>query len=326
MVRLTESNILPSLHAVIGDALNLAILVEIDRDNAAGDFFLRQEGSLLGKLRDVVENLAADRRNGGRGAQDDQYLFLRRAERDLLKAAFGHHVTALVTLRDPRAATGTDGRAQGRGIAAMAVSLRAFLWAIPEVTRSRVCPCIIRPVDLPRRHIEFNMPVSGDQQAAPDAQTGNLSMFLKWWRQPSRDRNIDTIYGVIVAQARQPVFYTGYGVPDTVEGRFDMIVLHLFLYIRRTSGRVTESDAAQPLFDRFCADLDGNLREMGVGDLTVPKRMQKFAGRSTAAVRPMRRRWWQAIRDDRNLGDWAERLWTAKHRRTGCAPLGRLYV
>ena len=103
-------------------------------------------------------------------------------------------------------------------------------------------------------------------------------MFLKWWRQPSRDRNIETIYGVIVAQAREPVFYTGYGVPDTVEGRFDMIVLHLFLYIRRISGRVIASAATQPLFDRFCADLDGNLREMGVGDLTVPKKMQKFAG------------------------------------------------
>jgi cytochrome b pre-mRNA-processing protein 3 len=111
-------------------------------------------------------------------------------------------------------------------------------------------------------------------------------MLLKWWRQPSRDRNIETIYGVIVAQARRPAFYAQYGVPDTVEGRFDMIVLHLFLYIRRVSEPDSGSGAGQPLFDRFCADLDGNLREMGVGDLSVPKRMQKFAeafyGRSAA--------------------------------------------
>jgi cytochrome b pre-mRNA-processing protein 3 len=111
-------------------------------------------------------------------------------------------------------------------------------------------------------------------------------MLLKWLRQPSRDRNIETIYGVIVAQARQPAFYAQYGVPDTVEGRFDMIVLHLFLYIRRVSEPDSGSGAGQPLFDRFCADLDGNLREMGVGDLSVPKRMQKFAeafyGRSAA--------------------------------------------
>jgi cytochrome b pre-mRNA-processing protein 3 len=101
-------------------------------------------------------------------------------------------------------------------------------------------------------------------------------MIRNWWRQPSRDRNIKTIYGVIVAQARAPVFYAEYGVPDTVDGRFDMIVLHLFLYVRRMSGR-GNGGPGQPLFDRFCADLDGNLREMGVGDLTVPKRMQKYA-------------------------------------------------
>ena len=62
-------------------------------------------------------------------------------------------------------------------------------------------------------------------------------MILNWWRQPSRDRNIETIYGVIVAQAREPCSTREYGVPDTVDGRFDMIVLHLFLYVRRMSGR-----------------------------------------------------------------------------------------
>ena len=103
-------------------------------------------------------------------------------------------------------------------------------------------------------------------------------MLLNWLRQPSRNRNIETIYGVIVAQARQPVFYAEYGVPDTVPGRFDMIVLHLFLYIHRMSGRGMDGVTGPPLFERFCADLDGNLREMGVGDLTVPKRMQKYAG------------------------------------------------
>jgi cytochrome b pre-mRNA-processing protein 3 len=64
---------------------------------------------------------------------------------------------------------------------------------------------------------------------------------------------------MIVAQARKPAFYQSYGVPDTVEGRLDMIVLHL-------------------LFDHFCRDIDGNLREMGIGDLAVPKHMQRVAG------------------------------------------------
>jgi cytochrome b pre-mRNA-processing protein 3 len=87
---------------------------------------------------------------------------------------------------------------------------------------------------------------------------------------------IEAIYGAIVAQARLPVFYRDMAVPDTVEGRFDLIVLHLWLTMRRL--RLIEGGAewSQRLFDHFCSDMDANLREMGVGDLTVPKRMKSF--------------------------------------------------
>jgi cytochrome b pre-mRNA-processing protein 3 len=117
-------------------------------------------------------------------------------------------------------------------------------------------------------------------------------MLLKWWRQSPKVANIDVIYGAIVAQARVPGFYANYSVPDTVEGRFDMIVLHLFLFLRRIEGQtVAMSGLGQALFDRFCSDLDANLREMGVGDLTVPRKMQKFAeayfGRSAAYERAL---------------------------------------
>jgi cytochrome b pre-mRNA-processing protein 3 len=108
-----------------------------------------------------------------------------------------------------------------------------------------------------------------------------LGAFL---RTPSR-RSIHALYGAIVAQARHPAFYTSYGVPDTVEGRFDLIVLHLVLLLHRLArddeaaggiGRGRASDVGQRLFDAFCRDLDDNLREMGVGDLAVPKKMQRF--------------------------------------------------
>ena len=87
---------------------------------------------------------------------------------------------------------------------------------------------------------------------------------------------IEAIYGMIVAQAREPVFYRDFRVPDTVNGRFDMVLLHLWLVLRRL--RPVEGGAvlSQALFDHFCSDMDANLREMGIGDLTVPKRMQKF--------------------------------------------------
>jgi cytochrome b pre-mRNA-processing protein 3 len=87
---------------------------------------------------------------------------------------------------------------------------------------------------------------------------------------------IEAIYGMIVAQAREPAFYADLHVRDTVNGRFDMLILHLWLVLRRLQKAENGSRLAQPLFDRFCADMDDNLREMGVGDLTVPKRMQAF--------------------------------------------------
>ncbi len=127
------------------------------------------------------------------------------------------------------------------------------------------------------------------QSAALEAVAGsqiNL-MILKRFQPGSRDRSIDELYGAIVAQARTAEFYTSYGVPDSVDGRFDLIVLHLVLVLARFGG---EAGAArgigQRLFDVFCRDLDGNLREMGVGDLAVPKQMRRFGeafyGRQTA--------------------------------------------
>jgi cytochrome b pre-mRNA-processing protein 3 len=98
-------------------------------------------------------------------------------------------------------------------------------------------------------------------------------------RIPSRG-TIEAIYGMIVTQAREPLFYRDLGVPDTVNGRFDLLVLHLWMVLRRLKpiegGQELSQHQSQALFDRFCDDMDANLREMGVGDLTVPKRMQAF--------------------------------------------------
>jgi cytochrome b pre-mRNA-processing protein 3 len=108
--------------------------------------------------------------------------------------------------------------------------------------------------------------------------------FLKP-RTPSRG-TIETIYGMIVAQAREPLFYQALGVPDTVNGRFDMVVLHMWMVLRQMKRLGEDGGVAQALFDRFCSDMDHNLRELGTGDLAVPKRMQEFGeafyGRSAA--------------------------------------------
>jgi len=87
---------------------------------------------------------------------------------------------------------------------------------------------------------------------------------------------IEAIYGMIVTQAREPLFYRDLGVPDTVNGRFDLLVLHLWMVLHRLKSMEGAADLSQALFDHFCDDMDANLREMGVGDLTVPKRMRAF--------------------------------------------------
>ncbi|WP_029056851.1 ubiquinol-cytochrome C chaperone family protein [Stappia stellulata] len=85
-------------------------------------------------------------------------------------------------------------------------------------------------------------------------------------------------YTAIVAQARQPHFYASLDVPDTVDGRFELVVLHTILVLERLrGGSQVESAFSQDLFDLFFEDMDGTLREMGVGDVTVPKKVKKMA-------------------------------------------------
>jgi cytochrome b pre-mRNA-processing protein 3 len=95
------------------------------------------------------------------------------------------------------------------------------------------------------------------------------------------------LYDGIVAAARQERFYADWGVPDTVDGRFDMIALHLYLVLDRLKGRDGAAGSlGQALTDAFFLDMDRSLREMGVGDLAVGKKVRKMAeafyGRVTA--------------------------------------------
>ena len=84
-------------------------------------------------------------------------------------------------------------------------------------------------------------------------------------------------YNIIVAQSRQPEFYLDCGVKDSVTGRFDMIALHMTVVFHRLhKGDDIEKKFAQSLFDLFFKDMDRSLREMGVGDITVPKKVKKM--------------------------------------------------
>jgi cytochrome b pre-mRNA-processing protein 3 len=102
-------------------------------------------------------------------------------------------------------------------------------------------------------------------------------MIFRWFAPTSRESSIASLYGAIVAQARKPAFYQTYGVPDTVTGRLEMIMLHAILVLRRLQEEPAGGrDLGQGLFDHFCRDMDDNMREMGVGDLTVPRKMRRI--------------------------------------------------
>ncbi len=88
----------------------------------------------------------------------------------------------------------------------------------------------------------------------------------------------DALYGQIVAAARQEILYSQWNVPDTPLGRFEMLSLAMFLLQNRLVGETgPAADVAQVLIDEFFTDVDHSLRELGISDVGVPKRMKKLA-------------------------------------------------
>jgi cytochrome b pre-mRNA-processing protein 3 len=91
-----------------------------------------------------------------------------------------------------------------------------------------------------------------------------------------REKREERLYGAIVAAERHVQFYQSMSVADTIEGRFEMIVLHLFLVLNRLKGEGVE-ELRQRLTDEFFSDMDRSLRELGVSDVTVGKKVRKIA-------------------------------------------------
>lgn len=122
-------------------------------------------------------------------------------------------------------------------------------------------------------------------------------------KEKPEDTQALALYEVVVAQARTPLFYAELDVPDSVDGRFDMISLHQSLLIIRLEQLGEEgAELAQALFDQMFLDMDRSLREMGISDLRVPKHMKRmlngFNGRAQ-------------FYKDAILGDDREKLETA---------------
>jgi len=103
-------------------------------------------------------------------------------------------------------------------------------------------------------------------------------IFPRWFKSEAPRAEVRGVYDAIVAQARQPALYATLGVPDTVSGRFDMIVLHAFPVLERLrQGGEPAAAFAQNLTDELFFDMDRSLREMGVGDLSVGGKVRRMA-------------------------------------------------
>ncbi len=112
-------------------------------------------------------------------------------------------------------------------------------------------------------------------------------MFKRFFGSKPHAEAASSLYEKLVAQARRREFYAAAGVPDTLDGRFDLVVLHAFLVMHRLkTGGDDALELSQALFDHMFADLDGAIREMGAGDIGVPKKVRQmisaFYGRVTA--------------------------------------------
>jgi len=104
---------------------------------------------------------------------------------------------------------------------------------------------------------------------------GLLSFFRR--ENPAETAAI-ALYHSIVAQARSALFYSELGVPDSLNGRFDLIVIHAMLVMRRLRAEPqSEDDVTQALFDYMFKDMDRSLREVGVGDMSIGKHIKKMA-------------------------------------------------
>jgi cytochrome b pre-mRNA-processing protein 3 len=96
------------------------------------------------------------------------------------------------------------------------------------------------------------------------------------WR--FRTSNSEKLYGAIVAQARLPEFYRKLGIPDSLEGRFGLLALNLFAVLHALAAKGPGGrELAQGLVDRFSKDMETVLRELGVGDLAIPKKVRELA-------------------------------------------------
>ena len=104
-----------------------------------------------------------------------------------------------------------------------------------------------------------------------------VNLFASLKRRRQRRDTALAVYNAIVARAREPDLFAAWSVPDTLDGRFELLALHAFLVMNRLKREPSAREFAQTLFDIMFADLDRAVREMGSTDTGVGKRVKAMA-------------------------------------------------
>lgn len=105
-----------------------------------------------------------------------------------------------------------------------------------------------------------------------------LHQLTRYFKPSPATHQAYALYAHINEASRRPHFFESWGVPDTIDGRFEMIVLHMFIYLHSLKQKEMDSTELQrTLIEAFFEDMDRSVREMGVGDTGVSKRIKKMA-------------------------------------------------
>ena len=150
-------------------------------------------------------------------------------------------------------------------------------------------------------------------------EQASAGLFAGWRQRRERTRLAEALYATLVDRARQPALYAEWGVPDTPDGRLEMVTCHVATTLSRLAQEGEEGrELAQALFDAMFTDVDRSLREMGVGDLSVGKKVKAIASSFFGRAADLDR----ALADSDQAA--IERLLLRNVYVTGVAPSGEL--
>ncbi|MYE58436.1 MAG: hypothetical protein F4X35_02460 [Alphaproteobacteria bacterium] len=221
-----------------------AALVEAQDEDMALDQFGIQERLAPGRLADIVPGVVVQGGcAGGRAERLQHFIAGRRARGQLLHRLFRHHIAAMVD----------GGRAAGKH----------------EAKRDKHGGNPYHGRRFPAPEFRFLMARRG-----PAVNLGALKRLI-FRPQPSDASR--ALYRAAVEAARRPAVMLALGVPDTLDGRFELVTLHAALLLRRVQRAPALAGLGQELVDLFVADMDQSLREMGAGDLSVGRKVKRMA-------------------------------------------------